>query len=234
MKSGLEQKEVICYSGRKRKKSLDFLAREKEVSIYLNEKRISRLYCTPSDIKQLAAGFLFSEGWIENRGDLVSIKSRNGSVWAKVSRLSPGLNFELRKIRASLSIPSQAVYRIMENFSRISKLFKRSGAVHTAALSDGKKIILYKDDISRHNALDKLCGECWLRGIDLKDKLLFTSGRVPQEVAMKALRWQVPILVSVSAVTAEAASLAQKWQATLIGFCRGRKMNIYSCPERII
>ncbi|MDO8734675.1 MAG: formate dehydrogenase accessory sulfurtransferase FdhD, partial [Elusimicrobiota bacterium] len=105
--------------------------------------------------------------------------------------------------------------------------------VHSAGFSDGKKISVFAEDIGRHNAVDKLIGKALIDGIDTKDKILFTSGRVSSDIVQKVLRAKIPVIVSHSAPTSFAVKLCKEKNITLIGFARGRRMNIYSCEKRI-
>jgi FdhD protein len=89
------------------------------------------------------------------------------------------------------------------------------------------------EDVGRHNALDKAIGYCLLRGIPLYDKILLSSGRLSYEMATKALRVGLPILASASAPTALAVQLAERYNLTIVGYLRGRRMSVYTHPERL-
>jgi FdhD protein len=109
------------------------------------------------------------------------------------------------------------------------------GGTHGAALFDETgKAVTVAEDIGRHNAVDKAIGYCLLREIRLDDKILVTSGRASYEMATKAIRVGIPIAASVSAPTALAVQLAEDRGLTLIGYLRGKRMNVYTHPERLI
>jgi FdhD protein len=112
-------------------------------------------------------------------------------------------------------------------------LWRRTGGVHAAALADGKELLLYAEDVGRHNAVDKVVGTALLRGIDLRDKLLITTGRLSAEMAAKAVACGVPILLSRSAVTSLAVQIARRFNLTLIGFARGGRLNVYAGFDRV-
>lgn len=114
------------------------------------------------------------------------------------------------------------------------RLYKETGGLHAAALfaADGQLIVV-KEDIGRHNAVDKVIGYALLRGIPLEDRILFTTGRASHEMVLKAVRVGIPILASVSSPTTLAVELAQRLNCTLIGYLRGTRMNIYTHAWRV-
>ena len=113
-------------------------------------------------------------------------------------------------------------------------LFKTTGGVHSAALADSEKLLYFHEDIGRHNAVDKIIGECLLNSTTTDDKGLFTSGRLSSEILLKAAKLKIQLIVSRAAPTSLSIELAETLNITLIGFVRGRRMNIYSHPWRII
>jgi FdhD protein len=112
-------------------------------------------------------------------------------------------------------------------------LFKATGGVHSAALADNEMLLYFYEDIGRHNAVDKIIGECLLNGTATDDKALFTSGRISSEIMLKAAKLKIQLIVSRAAPTSLSVELAEALNITLVGFVRGRRMNIYSHPWRI-
>jgi FdhD protein len=121
----------------------------------------------------------------------------------------------------------------MKEFLSGAETFKATGGTHIAALSDGAKILFTSEDIGRHNAIDKILGRCFLRGVETRDKLILCSGRMSSEIVQKALRNGIPVVVSRSAPTSLAIDTARRFGITLAGFARGERMNVYSYPARI-
>lgn len=99
---------------------------------------------------------------------------------------------------------------------------------------DKKLKWLFKEDIGRHNAVDKILGESLIENIPLQDKLLISSGRVSSDILLKAWRAKINLIISRSAPTSLALELAQRLGITVIGFARGKRMNLYTYPMRVV
>ena len=113
--------------------------------------------------------------------------------------------------------------------------FDRTGGIHAVALFNTQGIVLaLREDIGRHNAADKALGAALLGGFPVMDSIMMVSGRLGFEIAQKALVAGVPIVASISAPSSLALQLANDFGMTAIGFLRGRSMNIYSHPERVV
>ena len=113
-------------------------------------------------------------------------------------------------------------------------LFERTGGLHAAGLfsADGELLIL-REDIGRHNAVDKVVGRALLDGADVSTTMLAVSGRAGYELVQKAVAAGIPILVAVGAPSTLAVATAQRFGLTLVGFLRGERFNVYSAPERV-
>jgi len=106
--------------------------------------------------------------------------------------------------------------------------------VHAAALCSTKGILAFSEDIGRHNAIDKVFGECLLTDILMDDCMIITSGRVPSEILLKVARGKIPIIISMAAPTSLGVRLADDFGITLIGFVRGKRMNVYTNRWRVV
>ena len=105
--------------------------------------------------------------------------------------------------------------------------------MHTSALSDTKNLLVLAEDIGRHNTFDKIQGECLLKGLSTKDRLLLSTGRVSSEMLLKAAKMQAPVVVSRHSLTGSSVSLARDLGIALIGHARGNNLSVYSHSERL-
>ena len=113
--------------------------------------------------------------------------------------------------------------------------FERTGGIHAVGLFDAQGgLLVLREDIGRHNAVDKVLGAGLVAGLPLAETIMMVSGRLGFEIAQKALMAGVPIVASISAPSSLAVELANDFGMTTIGFLRGRSMNVYSHPARII
>src|SRR5437867_683160 len=140
-----------------------------------------------------------------------------------------------KPITSTATTTDELLYSLPSHLRQAQSNFERTGGIHAAALFDaGGQLLLLREDLGRHNAVDKLLGAA-LRGgtISLSETIMLVSGRLGFEIAQKALAAGVPIVVSISAPSSLAIELGRDFGMTMIGFLRGGSMNIYTCPERI-
>ena len=230
---------------------------EVSLTICLNDQEIVTFFCSPWDHKYLALGFLFGEGLLGGTEDLkaITFDQQRGIVCVQTKNPGNDLPQKLYGRRtitsgygreAALdppegeaaapapSLSGKTLLTLMHDLQERALLFKRTGGVHNAALADTKQILVYNEDIGRHNAIDKIVGECLIRGISPREKILLSSGRLSAEIIVKGAKAGLPVIVSRSAPTSLAVDLADQAGITLVGFARGNRFNIYTCKERII
>jgi len=231
----------------------DAVADERRLRILINGREALKMYCSPIMIRELVAGFLTTEGiinggWCVERmsiqydEDIVVDVPVEGEVHLEGGAITSGcvggMTFErpLTKgaIEDNLQIEKNQLRDLFHQFQSKSELYNLTGCIHSAAISDGSHIIVCAEDIGRHNAVDKVIGYCVLEQISMHDKIILVSGRLSSEMANKCARWGIPIVVSRAAPTALAINIAEKRGITMIGFMRGMRLNIYTCPERVI
>jgi FdhD protein len=136
----------------------------------------------------------------------------------------------------NFGVTSARLYSMPQQLREAQALFDSTGGLHAAGLfeQDGT-LLLLREDIGRHNAVDKLIGRMALDGnFPLKDKMLLVSGRVSFEIVQKALAAQIALIAAVSAPSSLALELAQEAGITLIGFLRGQQMNVYTHSRRVV
>ena len=141
---------------------------------------------------------------------------------------------------APLKSDARVVHEVLSNLPdtmRASQAtFDRTGGLHAAALFDLEgNLVVLREDVGRHNAVDKLVGYCLLKGmLPLSQHILVVSGRTSFEILQKSLAARIPIIAAVSAPSSLAVSFARSSGQTLIGFLRNQRMNVYAHPERIV
>src|SRR4030042_6674352 len=164
----------------------------------------------------------------------------NSLVTEKVvtSRCPGGITFNKKrnfgKIKDNFSITIPAIKKLFEEFLRKTEFFQLTGCFHSAALSDGKRILAFAEDIGRHNTVDKIIGYSIIEDIPFTGKLMLVSCRISSEIISKCSRWGIPIIASRAAPTDLASEIAEKSGITLAGFVRGDSLNVYSNAQRII
>jgi FdhD protein len=138
-------------------------------------------------------------------------------------------------ITSQVRVAAPVIYSLPDRLRERQALFGATGGLHAAGLFDGEgKLLAVREDVGRHNALDKLLGWALLEGVPTEDAVVMVSGRVGYEIAQKCLASRVPILCAVSAPSSLAVDLATRFDMTLIGFLRGERFNLYSGEERVL
>jgi FdhD protein len=235
------------------------VVREIPVNLRLNGREIITLLASDDALDFLAAGFLKAEGFVSRREDIVAIRvdPRGESVDVEATGVDP-LAEKLLERRAVTSgcgkgttfthaidalqarpapegprVGAGQLRRLMHGLLRGSDLYREAGGVHSAALATADAILIFRDDIGRHNAVDKIHGECFLRDIPVADKILLTTGRISSEILVKAAKLGVAVLVSRSSPTDLALELAERTGITVVGQVRGGGLTIYSGAQRV-
>lgn len=237
----------------------ELVVAEELCQIILNEKLIATIACSPSDLRELAAGFLISEGIIGRVDSVAKPKKVDDGFAVKVcGELLAGKDALENRILTSGCAGARSLAQtklseesddeiMLKMFIRVSRgelldlnkqmnaqseVFRQTGGVHSTSLCTPNRIIVRIDDIGRHNAVDKVIGWAALNGMDVEDKLLLTTGRISSDIALKALRVGITIVASRSAPTNRALRYAQRLGLTVIGFARGKRMSVYTWPNR--
>ena len=252
--------ELTRYDRGKIEETPDIVVREYPLTVYINGEELITLLCSPENLDYLSLGFLLSEGIIKDKSEIeaINIDEQKGTAQVKVmDDRSSSKHFTEKGILATgggrstiyhnvfdplgnssmynvTAISYKNVISLMKDFSARSEIFQNTGGVHSAALSDGENILIFHEDVGRHNALDKVIGEAFMKGIDFSDKILLLSGRISSEMLTKAAKRNITIVISRSAPMDLALEIGKKINMTIIGFARGERFNIYSGKERII
>jgi len=252
MEGEIERLPVLRVGEQGRREVEDTVVREFPLTIILNGRELVTLLCSPAKLEYLTTGYLWSEGLIERKDEIREIKLDREKGVARVETtravkvpfkplLASGggrdiAPFSARKVSAGpqIKISASRVFSLMEGFREYSRVFKATGGVHSAALCEADNLIIFSEDIGRHNAIDKVLGECLLKDIPTDGQIMITSGRVSSEILLRVARRNIPLLISKSAPTNLGVRLASDLGVTLIGFARGKRMNVYAHGWRVV
>ncbi len=232
-------------------------------------KALSITMRTPGNDQELAAGFLFTEGLISDKTDIISWhESPQGETLTAVLRNFDGINpaslerhfyttsscgvcgkSSIDAVRTSckialppeqLSIESAVLLQLPQRLREKQSSFEHTGGIHACALfTDKGELAVLREDVGRHNALDKLIGTCLLglgensMGVPLTQFVLLLSGRASFELVQKAAMAGIRLIAAVGAPSSLAIELADELGITLVGFLRESRFNIYTHPHRI-
>ncbi|MGB9710474.1 MAG: formate dehydrogenase accessory sulfurtransferase FdhD [Thermodesulfovibrio sp.] len=249
----LENKKIVRVKQDEAIEVDDTVAVEKRIKIYVNNEEVVSLSASPVQIKELVIGFLMTEDilkgdWCpekiiieENEKEINARVELEGHVSLNGKTITSGcmssvsfLNDVKGSIDDDLKVSQNALFRLFKEFQEKSNLYRTTGCIHAAALADDREILFIAEDVGRHNAVDKVIGWALLNREGFRGKIMLVSGRISSEMALKAAKWRIPVIVSRTAPTSLAVELAQKANLTVIGFLRGSRFNIYSNPERVI
>ena len=253
----LDKVPILRVTEKIRNDDEDAVAVEFNLTIVLDGQELVTLLCSPEKLESLAVGFLCSESLITEKGEIrdITLDERKGLI--AVTTSEPGKfagNILSRRLIASsggkgaspntdhqqgarknsrIVLSFHGAFTLIDDFTQRSDVYQATGGVHSAALCTANTIILFCDDIGRHNAIDKIFGECLLMDIPLEERILLTTGRVSSEIVLKVAKRNIPILISKSAPTDAGVKLAHDLGITLIGFVRKNKLNVYSHAWRM-
>jgi FdhD protein len=251
--------DVYDRSGKRTGNTPQWVIRERPVTLFLNGREMVTLLCAGHHLDELAAGFFYAEGFIDSPENILKLEidDDSGKVYLTVENDAPLAESLWQKrtitsgcgkgslfyysLDALLSKPVKSDIRIspgrildrVEDLNHLSEIYRRTHGVHNTVLADADRVLLFRDDIGRHNAVDMIVGHVFLNRISLRDKLLITTGRLTSEMLIKAAKVNIPVLISRNTATSLAVELAESLGVTLIGYARAGRFTVYSGRERI-
>jgi len=223
------------------------------ISIHVNGQELATIAATPIHQDRLAIGFLANEGLIGSKDEVRAVHICPSGlcvdVWLTHDIESPskriltsgcggGVTFDdLTGTQAPLdsntTLPAGQLWSLMEQLQNVGRLYRRTRGVHTSALFSGAKLVSSGEDVGRHNTLDKIRGDCLLRGVDTHDGILLSTGRISSEMLNKAAKMGCPIVASRTSPTSLSVQLALAWNVALVGYVRRGKMLVYANGWRL-
>ena len=234
------------------------VAEESPLTIILNNQELVTLLCSPTDLAYLAVGFLSSEGLLKGKDEIrkILVDDERGVVRLETtgdkgfsqdvlfkrfisSGCGRGASFyspadaASQKVESQMEISTEEVLDLVKGFQHGSDVYLATHGVHGAALCDRKSILVFGEDIGRHNAIDKIFGKCLLEDIPTDDRVVITSGRISSEILHKVAKRGIPIIISISAPTNLGVRIADTMGITLVTSVGGKRMNVYTAAWRI-
>ena len=239
---------------------VDKVVREQRIELVVNGVPLLAMLALPRDVEALAIGFLVSEGLWRDRSQLpeISYDASTGQVrcdgcfdedavetihrrWmfgtgcgGGGTARDPSHLAQCRPLDSPITVQPSQLAALGREFSRQTLLYRMTGGVHACGIADTDRLLLFAEDVGRHNAFDKVAGMALLRGMDLSQSIALTTGRLSAEIVGKAVAHGVPILASSSAPTAMSVQWARRFGLTLVGFLRGDRMNVYTGYQRVV
>lgn len=216
---------------------------------------------TPGHDDELAVGYALSEGVLNSREDLIDT-TRDAPNEIRL-HLRPGLTPELGRLtrhgystsscgvcgktsidaviqrveplQDDFRIPASLVPHLPQRLAAVQTNFQRTGGVHASALFDNRgERSLIREDVGRHNAVDRVIGSRWLAGLTCCESILFVSARASFELIQKAALARIPVFAAVGAPTSLAVDLARELNVTLLAFVRDGRFTVYAGQHRIL
>lgn len=269
---GVTERDVTRVTVESEQRVRDDVVIEEPLEIRVDGEPLAVTMRTPGHDRELAAGFLFGEGVLHDRGEIGSISHCGrlgdegyGNVIDMVS--APGARLAVERLDASrrgslttascgvcgrrtiddllarctnqvdpMRVRVDTILGAIEGMRAVQTVFQRTGGLHAAGVFDAEgRARIVREDIGRHNAVDKATGAMLLEGaLPAAGCMLAVSGRASFEMVQKAVVAGLAVVVSVSAVSSLAIDLAAKTGTTLVGFARDGRMNIYAHDERVV
>ena len=142
--------------------------------------------------------------------------------------------FESTVLPKDVELRTSWLYRLFKTINTTPSLYLEAGAIHGCALCREDRVLIYMEDVGRHNAVDKIAGYMHLEGIGASDKTFFTTGRLTSEMVIKTVQMGIPILISRSGFTAWGVELARQADLTLVGRAKGKRFIALAGEHRIV
>ncbi len=232
---------------------------ERPLTLFLNSREIVTMMTICDYPEYLAVGYLVNQNMLSAKDRITGIEYEK-DIETVVVRTAAETDFEdkLKKktltsgcaqgtvfgdvmesfediiLRKDVAIKTSWLYSLVKAINSMPSLYLEAGAIHGCVLCHEDNVLLYMEDVGRHNAVDKIAGYMYLNGIGGEDKIFYTTGRLTSEMVIKTVQMGIPILVSRSGFTAWGVDLARQVNLTLIGRSRGKRFIALAGEERII
>ncbi|MFQ5773295.1 MAG: formate dehydrogenase accessory sulfurtransferase FdhD [Kiloniellaceae bacterium] len=232
---------------------------ERPLTLFLNGQEIVTMMTIGDFPEYLAAGYLLNQNMlraddritgidVDTELDVVVVRTERATDYedklkkkTRTSGCAQGTVFgDLMEKFEEIDLPKDAIlktswlYTLSRKINMTPSLYLEAGAIHGCVLCEADRPLVYMEDVGRHNAVDKIAGYMFLKGIRPEGKIFYTTGRLTSEMVIKTVQMGIPILISRSGFTAWGVDLARQAGLTLIGRAKGRRFVALSGEERIV
>ncbi len=234
--------------------------REVPLTIMLNGHEVVTLLCTAKHPDYLAIGFLKSDAFISSPDQItdLTVQDKGNQLIAKIetchdpwkdrvmersitSGCGKGTNFgrnvttiSKRCVKGNITVTPDQILSLASELHERSTLYNATRGCHNSSLCTSDEMLLFREDIGRHNAIDMICGQCFLDNVSVEDKMIVSTGRIASEILLKVVRIGVPIMVSTAVATSFSVELARKTGITLVGNVKKESFWVYNDKGRIL
>jgi FdhD protein len=229
------------------------VVREQPLTVYVNGQKFLTLLCTPQKLDALVVGYLWLEKVIGSVDEIrrLTVSEVDGRAEVELVRevelpqeriltsgCGGGITFRIDprivpRIESSLRVEPARLFERMKELYHQAVGYRASRGIHGAALADPDRLLFMAEDVGRHNAVDKVCGEALLQRVETRDRVLLSTGRVSSEMLLKGARMGAPIVISRTSPTEMAVSLAEQLGVTVVGYLRHDAFNVYAGGEHL-
>lgn len=203
---------------------VDTILSEYTFTLFLNGIFYQNFHCIPEALEELVLGHLYTHGMISSMEDIqsYSIDKAHGIAHFDIQK-------QTRKMIPLSYVPIRPndILSLSAKLLTSSKVFEKTGNVHSVMLCQGEHILCFSEDVDRYRAFEKTVGKALKDNISFQNTCIYTTGRIPSPITTRAIFAGIPVIVSRSAPTDLTLKLAKEYHITIIGFARGNRMNLY-------
>jgi len=236
------------------------IAGEHPLTLYVDKRELVTLMTLGAAPEALAIGFLRNQRLVESIDEIASVQvdwevdavvvtthhglkdleakteKRTATTGCGQGTMFGDLMADIESIRLDdqMRVTEETLFGLLNAVRVHESIYKQAGAVHGCALAKGSEILTFVEDVGRHNAVDAIAGWMWLEGVDGRDKIFYTTGRLTSEMVIKAAQMQIPVLVSRSGLTKMGHEVASQVGITMIGRAVGKHYLLFTGEHRLV